>query len=68
MLGQCRIGRGRAVICNLWLLDGVLRDFPEAGYLLDCLVSYALSDRFASASPPLGMEEARRLLNIAGQQ
>jgi hypothetical protein len=60
-LGECRVGRGRLLICTLWLVDGVRRDFPEAAYLLDTLVGYALSERFAPSLPPLSAEAARQL-------
>ena len=55
MLSECRLGAGRVLVCNLWVLDGVRRGFPEAGYLLDCLVSYAAAEaRMPScrSSPP----------------
>jgi hypothetical protein len=42
------------------VLDGIKRGLPEAGYLLDCLVDYALSDRFKPEVPPFTTEEARQ--------
>jgi hypothetical protein len=50
MLSECRIGPGRLLVCNLYVLDGLRRQYPEAGYLLDCLVEYALADR---GDPPV---------------
>jgi len=41
-----RVGAGRLVVCALRVLEGIGRGWPEAGYLLDCLVDYALSDQF----------------------
>lgn len=58
MLSECRIEQGRAMLCTLYVLDGLNGNLPEAGYLLDCLVDYASSDRFEPASPPLTLNEA----------
>lgn len=60
MLSECRIGKGRALLCTLYVLDGVNRGLPEAGYLLDCLVDYASSERFAPSTPPFTADEARQ--------
>jgi hypothetical protein len=61
VLSECRVGPGRLLICNLYVLDGLRRHYPEAGYLLDCLVAYAQSDQFAPALPPLTTKEAQML-------
>jgi hypothetical protein len=60
MLSECRIGKGRAILCTLYVLDGVNCGLPEAGYLLDCLVNYACSDRFEPSSPPFNLDETRQ--------
>ncbi|MBN2293986.1 MAG: hypothetical protein JXM70_16280 [Pirellulales bacterium] len=60
LLNECRVQKGRAILCTLYVLDGVKTGLPEAGYLLDCLVDYALSDRFQPATPPFTLEEARQ--------
>jgi hypothetical protein len=64
VLSECRVGKGKAVLCTLYVLDGVKRGLPEAGYLLDCLVDYARSDRFEPAVPPLTTAEARELFRV----
>ena len=48
ILCEGRVGSGRVLVCCLRVLDGVRNGQPEAGYLLDCLVDYALSDSHAT--------------------
>jgi hypothetical protein len=60
VLSECCVEKGKAVLCTLYVLDGIKRGLPEAGYLLDCLVDYALSDRFKPEVPPFTTEEARQ--------
>jgi hypothetical protein len=60
LVGECRVERGKALLCTLYVLDGVKAGLPEAGYLLDCLVDYAISDRFEPAASPLTTEEAKQ--------
>jgi hypothetical protein len=60
-----RVGSGRLVVCCLRLLRGVQNGYPEAGYLLDCLVEDALLGRAAIAAPPMSAEEASRLFRPA---
>jgi hypothetical protein len=65
LLSEARMGKGQMVLCNLWALDGMTRGLPEAGYLIDCLVDYALSDKPASRDlPTLTDEEAHKLFRI----
>ena len=64
LLSEARMGKGHMVLCNLWVLDGMSRGLPEAGYLLDCLVDYALKDPDDSQLPPLTDEEARSLFKM----
>lgn len=65
LLSEARMGKGHMVLCNLWVLDGMSRGLPEAGYLLDCLVDYTLSDKFSPGDlPALTAEEARLLFKI----
>ena len=47
--------------CSLHVLTGMRSGFPEAGYLLDCLVDYALTDTFTPKSEPLAFEEAKQV-------
>ena len=57
ILSEGRIGQGKILVCCLQVLEGVENGLPEAGYLLDCLVRYAASDRFTPSIPPLTLEE-----------
>ncbi len=59
MICEGQVGSGRLLVCSFRVLDGVRRGMPEAGYLLDCLIDYALSDRPASDLPSMTPEEAR---------
>jgi hypothetical protein len=38
---------------------------PEASYLLDCLVGYALSAQPALTLPPMTIEQARQVFTVA---
>ena len=67
MLSECRLGAGRVLVCNLWVLDGVRRGFPEAGYLLDCLVSYAAAEAPQAKLPKLSAEDATTIFRIENQ-
>ena len=58
VLSECRVGKGRLIVCNLYALDGLRRGYPEAGYLLDCLIDYAAHGASAATSPMLSREEA----------
>lgn len=64
LISELRIGKGRVIICSLWLLDGIKRGYPEAGYLLDCLIDYAYSPEFQPAVEPLSLDEAKLLLKV----
>jgi hypothetical protein len=59
-----RIGRGKILTCSLRVLAGIRSGLPEAGYLLDCLVDYALADTFEPKSEPLTLEEAKRVFKV----
>jgi len=54
-----RVSEGRLVVCVLRVLEGVRQGWPEAGYLLDCLVDYALGGRPDPAPEPMTADEAR---------
>jgi hypothetical protein len=56
-----RIGRGEILTCSLHVLAGLRSGLPEAGYLLDCLVDYALTDTFAPQAVPLTLEKAKQV-------
>jgi hypothetical protein len=62
-IGEARLGQGRLIHCGLWLVDGVERGLLEAGYLLDCLVDDALSNKPADL-PLLTNEEADQVFRI----
>lgn len=59
MICEGQVGSGRLLVCSFRVLDGVRNGAPEAGYLLDCLIDYALSDRPALDVPPMTPEETR---------
>jgi hypothetical protein len=53
-----RIGPGRVLVSCLRLLEGLERGLPEAGFMLDSLVGYALSGGITLSSPAMTVEEA----------
>ena len=57
-----RVGSGRLVVCALRVLDGIEHHSAEAGYLLGCLVDYALSDGFHPITGAMTAEDARGVL------
>ena len=61
-----RIGTGRLLICTLRVVEGVKRGWPEAGYLLDCLVDYALSDAPRPATGAMSAQEAAEVFSNSG--
>jgi hypothetical protein len=61
LVSEGRIGRGKVLTCSLRVLSGIRNGMPEAGYLLDCLVDYAISESFAPKSEPLTLEEAKQV-------
>ena len=67
MLSECRLGTGRVLVCNLWALDGIRRGFPEAGYLLDCLVTYAAAEAPETELPALSAADAQAMFRIENQ-
>ena len=67
MLSECRLGAGRVLVCNLWSLDGIRRGFPEAGYLLDCLVTYAAAEAPETELPALSAADAPAVFCIENQ-
>jgi hypothetical protein len=66
LVSECRVEQGRLLVCNLYVLDGIRRGYPEAGYLLDCLAAYALGDRFDPPQPGLSAEQAERWFRVEG--
>lgn len=74
LVAEARMGSGRLIVCSLRVLEGVRRDLPEAGYLLDCLVDHAaanvpaaggqLPEPDAVATPPLTPDEARTVFEV----
>ena len=56
-----RVGKGQLLVYNLRLLHGIENEMAEAGCLLDTLVAYALSDKFAPDSPPMTVEEFQKV-------
>jgi hypothetical protein len=68
ILCEGRIGRGRVLTCSLRVLEGIRHGYPEAGYLLDCLVDYALATPVPNAGlPVLSAEEARTVFRVGSQ-
>ena len=57
LICEGRAGKGSILVCSLRMLAGIQKHLPEAHYLLDCLMRYALSKQFAPASPPMTVEE-----------
>jgi hypothetical protein len=64
ILCEGRIGPGRILVCCLKVLGGLKSQQPEAGYLLDCLVEYALSDQPAGTLPSMTPDEARQMFKL----
>ncbi len=64
IVSEGRIGEGKIVVCCLRVLEGIESGQPEAGYLLDCLVGHAASDRFAPATPPMTDDEVRQVFRL----
>ena len=61
LICEGRVGSGRLLVCTLRVLEGMERRFPEAGYLLDCLVDYALSENFHTTTQAMTVDEARHV-------
>ena len=66
LLCEGRVGKGRLLVCHLKVLQGVENGLPEAGYLLDTLVDYALSEAFSPDSPPMTADEFRKVFVTEG--
>ena len=64
ILSEGRIGKGKVMVCCLRVLSGIESGQPEAGYLLDCLVEYAASDRFTPATPPITPDEVKQVFRL----
>lgn len=64
IVSEGRIGEGKIVVCCLRVLEGVENAWPEAGYLLDCLVQYAASDRFRPTTAPMTADEVRQVFRV----
>ena len=64
ILCEGRIGSGRIIVCCLRVLRGLADKQPEAGYLLDCLVEYSVSDRSVENSMSMTVDEARQVFKF----
>jgi len=64
MITEAGLGKGKIIICSLWALDGIKRGYPEAGFLLDCLVDYQLKEHADTRLPALTPEEANNLFQL----
>jgi hypothetical protein len=64
IVSEGRIGEGKVLVCCLRVVEGVENGWPEAGYLLDCLVEHAASDRFAPATPPMTADEVKQVFRL----
>jgi len=67
ILCEGRVGAGHLVVCCLRVLRGLQNGYPEAGYLLDCLVEDALSHPARPLPPPVSVAEAARLFRAASE-
>ena len=63
-VAECRVERGKVILCTLYVLDGIKAGLPEAGYLLDCLVDYAISERFEPSVALLTEAEAKQFFRF----
>jgi hypothetical protein len=57
-----RVEGAKILVCSLRVIRGILAGQVEAGYLLDSLVRYTLSEQFAPAEPPVTLAEFSKLL------
>jgi len=64
LLFEARVGEGRLLACSLNLTSQVLGRDPAARQLLDCLLRYTQSDRFAPDAE-LSPEELRQAVSAA---
>ena len=64
MITEAGLGKRRVIICLLWALDGIKHGYPEAGFLLDCLVDYQLMEPANTRLPALTLEEANNLFQL----
>jgi hypothetical protein len=64
IISEGRIGEGKVLVCCLPLVEGVEKGWPEAGFLLDCLIVYAVSDRFAPATAPMTPGEVKQVFRL----
>jgi hypothetical protein len=64
IITEARMGKGRIITCSLRVLAGIRNGWPEAGYLLDCLMDAALSAPSTSTTKALTTEQARQVLKM----
>lgn len=64
LVSEGRIGEGKILVCCFRAVEGVENGWPEAGYLLDCLVEYAASDRFRPAVPAMTTDEVKQVFRL----
>jgi len=65
IINEGHIGKGRLITCSLRVLAGIRASYPEAGYLLDCLVHAALFEKPAhSEQRTLSTDEALKIFRV----
>ena len=63
-----RTESGKILICTLRVMRGIESHQSEAAALLDNLVEYATSEKFAPASPPIKGEELGKMFHVVGSK
>jgi len=64
VISEGRVGDGRLLVCCLDVLSGIRKKYPEAAYLLDCLIDHATSPQFVPTSPPLTVQDMRQVFVV----
>lgn len=64
LVSEGRIGKGKVVVCSFGVLDGMTKGYPEAGYLLDCLVDYARSAACNPGGSPLALDHLTQVFKF----
>jgi hypothetical protein len=64
IINEARIGKGRIIACSLRVLTGIRDGWPEAGYLLDCLLDAALSEPSTPTTKVLKPQQAEQVFKM----
>jgi hypothetical protein len=65
LICEGRVGGGKLLVCSLRVVRGIAARHAESLALLDSLVEYALSERFAPSAPPMTPAEFRKLFKVS---